>query len=132
MSMEDEVGLGLAVQWIQQVRITAYEDNCPLRTAKNGRKSLKWISELESLRREVRRLFSRCQDDNKSSSWELYREVQRRYRKELLKACKETWRTFCISVNDLPSSARLHMALSRDPKTRLGSLVAPTGERTQS
>ena len=60
------------------------------------------------------------------------REAQRRYRKEVRKASKETWRTFCSSVNDLPRSARLHMALSRDPKTRLGSLVAPTGERTQS
>ena len=49
MSMEDEAGLGLAVHWIQQALITAYEDNCPLRPAKKGRKSLKWTSELESL-----------------------------------------------------------------------------------
>jgi len=41
MSMEDEAGLGLAVHWIQQALITAYEDNCPLRPPKNGRKSLK-------------------------------------------------------------------------------------------
>ena len=39
MSMEDEAGLGLAIHWIQQALITAYEDNCPLRPAKNGRKS---------------------------------------------------------------------------------------------
>ena len=49
-----------------------------------------------------------------------------------MQASKETCRTFCSSVNDLPNSARLHRALSRDPKTRLGSLVTPTGERTQS
>ena len=48
------------------------------------------------------------------------------------KASKGTWRTFCSFVNDLPRSAKLHRALSRDPKTRLGSLVAPTGQRTQS
>jgi hypothetical protein len=35
-------------------------------------------------------------------------------------------------MNDLPRSARLHRALSRDPKMRLGSLMAPSGERTQS
>ena len=132
MSMENEAGLGLAVHWIQQALITAYEDNCPLRPTKNGRKYLKWTSELESLRREVRRLFNRCQADNKSSSWELYRKAQRRYRKEVRKASKETWRTFCSCVNDLPRSARLHMAPSRDPKTRLGSLVAPTRVLTQS
>ena len=43
-----------------------------------------------------------------------------------------TWRSFCSSINDLPRSARLHRALSRDPKIRLGSLVAPSGGRTQS
>jgi len=49
MRLEYEAGLGLAVHWIQQALITAYEDNCPLRPAKKGRKSLKWTSELESL-----------------------------------------------------------------------------------
>ena len=39
LSMEDEAGLGLAVQWIQQSLVTAYEENCPLRPTKNGRKS---------------------------------------------------------------------------------------------
>jgi hypothetical protein len=29
-------------------------------------------------------------------------------------------------------SAKLHRALSRDPKIKLGSLVAPTGRRSQS
>jgi len=132
MSMEDEAGLRLAVHWIQQALFTAYEENCPLKPIKNGRKSLKWTSELESLRREVGRLFNRCRVDNKPCSWELYREAQRTYRKEVRKASKETWRTFCSSINDLPRSARLHRALSRDPKTRLGSLVAPTGEHMQS
>jgi len=43
MSMEDEAGLGLAVHWIQQALITAYEDNCPLRPAKDWEK----ISEVD-------------------------------------------------------------------------------------
>jgi len=88
MNMEDEAALELADHWIQQAFITAYEDNCPRRPAKSGRKSLKWASELESLGREVRRLFNRCRPDNKSSSGELYREAQRRYRKEVSKASK--------------------------------------------
>jgi hypothetical protein len=35
-----------------------------------------------------------------------YREAQQRYRKEVRKASKDTWRTFCSSINDLPRSAR--------------------------
>jgi hypothetical protein len=84
MNMNDEAGLELAVHWIQQALISTYEDNCLLRPVRKGRKSLRWTLELESLRREVRwLLFNRCQADNDSHSWELYREVQRRYRKEV-------------------------------------------------
>jgi hypothetical protein len=57
MSKKDEAGLGLAVQWLQRALISAYEDNCPLRPAKKGKKFLRWTREFESLRREVRRLF---------------------------------------------------------------------------
>ena len=35
-------------------------------------------------------------------------------------------------MKDLPRSARIHKALSRDPKIKLGSLVAPSGRHTQS
>jgi acetyl esterase/lipase len=83
MSMKDEAGLGLAVHWVQQALISPFEANCPLRPVKKGRKSLRWTSELESLRREVRQLFNKCRGDNNPQSWELYREAQRRYRKEV-------------------------------------------------
>jgi hypothetical protein len=65
-------------------------------------------------------------------SWKLCSEAQRAYRNKVHKASKETWRAFCTSKNELPRAARLHTALSKDPKVRLGSLVAPSGECTQS
>jgi hypothetical protein len=54
------------------------------------------------------------------------------YRREVQKASEETWRAFCTSINELPRAARLHRALSKDPKVRLGYLVAPSGQHTQS
>ena len=63
---------------------------------------------------------------------ELYREAQWRYSKEVRKASKETWRTFCNIVNDVLMSARLHRALSGDPKIKVGSLVVLSGKHTQS
>ena len=132
INMKNEAGLGLAFHWVQQALISAYEDNCPHRPVKTGRQSLKWTVELESLRREVRWLFNKCRSDKNPHIWELYREAQRNYRKEVRKASKNAWRTFCSSINDLPRSARLRRALSRDPKIKLGSLVAPSSRRTQS
>ena len=132
MSTKDKAGLGPAIKWVQQALISAFEDNCPLRPIRKDRKSLRWTSELELLRREVQRLFNRCRAKKDPDSWEPYREAQRRYRKEVRKASRETWRAFISSVNDLPRSARIHRALSKDPKIKLGSLVAPSGLHTQS
>jgi hypothetical protein len=86
---------------------------------------------LESLRKGVRQLFNKCQSGKDLQSWDLYREAQRNYRKEVRKASRNAWRAFCSSINDLPKSARLHRALSKDPQIKLGSLVVPSGRRTQ-
>jgi hypothetical protein len=132
MDMKSEAGLGLVIHWVQQALVLSYENNCPLRPVKIGRQSLKWTTELESLRRGVRWLFNACRSNKNPHSWNLYREAQRNYRKEVRKASKNAWRAFCSSTDDLPRSAKLYRALSRDPKIKLGSLVTPTGRRTQS
>ena len=51
MDMKSEAVLGLAIHWVQRALISAYKDNCPPRPVKMGRQSLKWMAELESLRR---------------------------------------------------------------------------------
>ena len=79
----------------------------------------------------MRRNFNKCRADITPQSWELYTETQRTYRKEVRKASKDAWRNFCNSINDIPMSMRLHRALSRDPKIKLGSLLAPSGRHTQ-
>jgi hypothetical protein len=132
MDMKNEAGLGFAIHWVQQATIFAYENNGPLRPVKMGRQSLEWMTELESLRTGVRRLFNACRSHKNPHSWDLYRKAQRNYRKEVRKASKKAWRAFCNSIDYLPRSAKLHMALSRDPKIKLDSLVVPMGRRTQS
>ena len=124
--------MGLAIHRVQQALISAYEDNCPLRPVKIGRQSLKRTEELESLRREVRRLFNKYRSDKNPHSWELYRGAQRNYRKKVRKISKNAWRTFRSSFNDLPISARLHRVVSGNSKIKLGSLVPLSGGRTRS
>jgi hypothetical protein len=132
IDVKDEAGLGLAIAFFQVALITAYEDKCPLKVGRKGKCSLKWTSKLESLRREVRQFFNKGRRSGTPQSWELYKEAQRRYKKEVRKASRDLWRAFCNFINDLPMSARLHRALSRDLKAKLSSLVAPSGLRTQS
>ena len=87
--------------------------------------------EIPQKRRE-RLLFNKWRSDKNPHSCELYREAQGNYRKEVKKASKNAWRTFCSSIIYLLRSARLHKALSRDAKIKPGPLVAPSGRRTQS
>ena len=56
-------GLGLANLSVQQALISACENKCPLKRVRTGRHSLKWTFELKCLRREVRRLFTKCRAD---------------------------------------------------------------------
>jgi hypothetical protein len=71
MDVKSEAGLVLAIHWFQQALISAYEDNCSLRSVKMGRQSLKWTTELESLRNGVRWLFNKYQSGKDPHSWEL-------------------------------------------------------------
>jgi hypothetical protein len=128
MDMKSEAGLGLVIHWLKHALILACENNCPLKPEKMGRQSLKWTTELESLRKGVRRLFNKCHSGKDTHSSDLYKEAQRNYRKEVRKASRDAWGAFCSSTDDLPKSARLHRAYSRDPTIKLGS----SGRRTQS
>jgi len=83
MGTKNEAGLELAIHLIQRVLIPAYEDKCPLRPVKTGKQSLNWTVELDYLRREVRRLFNKCQSDKNPLSRKFYRKAQRNYRKEV-------------------------------------------------
>jgi len=49
MNMKNDAGLGIAIHWVQQALISAYEDNCPLRPVKTGSQSRKWTVGLEFL-----------------------------------------------------------------------------------
>jgi len=130
--MKFEAGFGLEIDWVHQAFISAYEGNCPLKPLTTGRQSLRWTVEFESLRKGGDGSFNKCQSDKNPHSWALYREVQLNYRKEVRKASKIAWRTFCTSINDLPRSARLHRAFSRYLKISSELMVAPSGRRTQS
>jgi hypothetical protein len=103
MDMKSEAGLGLAIHWLQQALFSVYYDNCSLRPIKMGRQSLKWTTELESLRKGVRWLFNKCRSGKDPHSWDLYRKAQRNYRKEVRKAFRDAWRAFCIPLMTYPS-----------------------------
>jgi len=73
MKMKDEARLGLEILFVQQILISTYEGNCPVKPIRTGRYSLKWTPELGSLSRAVRWLFNNCPTYRNSQSWKLYK-----------------------------------------------------------
>jgi hypothetical protein len=87
---------------------------------------------VESLRRGVRQPFSKSLRKETTYSWELHREYQRAYMKEVRHPSKKTCRVLCAGINEQPKAARLHVALSKHLNVTFGSLVTSSGERKQS
>jgi selenocysteine lyase/cysteine desulfurase len=73
--MADEAGMGLALNWVQHALVTAYENNCPVRPVKPSSTSLRWTARLESLRRNIRRLFNKSRREQIALNRELHREA---------------------------------------------------------
>ena len=59
-NLKDEARLWLAILFVLGALISTCKDNYFLKPVKTGRHSLKWMSELESLRKGVRWLFNKC------------------------------------------------------------------------
>ena len=130
--MKSEPGLGLAVHWVQKDLVLAYENNCPLKPVKAGRQTLKWTKELESLRKKLDGFLisaDRIRIHIVGTSFE-------RLSRLIGKRCGRP-----LKVLGGPSVAPLKTYLGRldsiglflgTLKLSRGSLVTPSGSRTQS
>jgi hypothetical protein len=78
MCTGDEAGLELALNWVQHAMITPYEDNCPLQLVKLARSSPEVDSEIG-----VPQKRCKSRRDQTPRSWELYREAQQVYRRQV-------------------------------------------------
>ena len=81
---------------------------------------------------EARRLFNRVTGSGTAADWDSYKEAQRKYKRAIRQAKRESWRGFCASIDTLPEVARLRKILNEDPKARLDTLELPDGGFTES
>lgn len=119
----------LAAKQLSEAVVSAYYENCPLKTKTDNRGTSWWNRKLEKQRREVRRLFNRAK---MSGGWDEYRTALTKYNKDMRKTKRESWRRFCESIIDVPSSNRIHKILSREPTSEIGSFKRPDGTYTTS
>jgi len=125
-------GIEVRVNTITKILRTAFEEHCPLKKIRaNGRTVPWWTSELSRLREEARKAYRYTTTvHTPSPSWEEYREKRNRFKTELRKAKRASWREYCESIEELPEASRLYKVLKDDSTLTLGPLERSDGSYT--
>ena len=109
----------------------AYNVACPLKwVSYKSNKTPWWTPALSGLRKETRRLLRVAKRTDLLGDWDIYKESQRTYKREIEAAKRESWREFCGSLGDVHSTAKLMKALKEGRRVGHHSLKKPDGSYT--
>ncbi|XP_031349535.1 uncharacterized protein LOC116175515 [Photinus pyralis] len=96
-----------AAAMISDAITASFEDSCKLRTVRGMKRTPWWNSDLEKVRKEVRRLFNRAMRTKLPADWEDHKLAQRRYKDHIRRSKRGSWRTFCGNMEGLPEVQKL-------------------------
>lgn len=106
----------------------AFESSCPVTTERSKKDAPWWNRHLSKMRSQVRHLFNTAKNDG---NWQGYTEVLTLYNKEIRKARRQHFRTFCEEIADTPTAARLHKAMAKGGTNPVMALKKPDGTYTK-
>jgi len=105
---------------------------CPVRLKIAPIRVLWWKKELSKFRSGERKQLNRAKKTNTLGDWARFEEAQSIYKKAIVVAKKESWKTFCKSTESAPEAFSLHTILSKETDVHLGYLKLPNGSYTES
>lgn len=108
------------------------DESCRLIRPKKRKSPPWWSSELKALHREANRLNRRWKRQPTEENHNLLKEMNRSFKREVRKAKRETWASFCTKVNSLPAAARLNLILKRGARDPQGTMKRPDGTFTET
>jgi len=79
----------------------------------------------------VRKQFNKARKTG-IGDWERFKESQHIYKKVIVVAKRNSWKTFCENTVSAPEASNLHRILSKETNTHLGCLKFPNGRYTES
>ncbi|XP_017464834.1 PREDICTED: uncharacterized protein LOC108358170 [Rhagoletis zephyria] len=118
MALEDRVNR------LNGTILDAFTSSCPVSKLKGKAQPTWWSRELSVLRKEARRLCNRAK---RTGNWEEYSVSLTKYNKEVRKAKRSSFRTFCENIASTPAASRLHKALARDNTGTRLAIRLPNG-----
>ncbi|XP_045471711.1 uncharacterized protein LOC123678624 [Harmonia axyridis] len=84
-----------------------------------------YIAHLSSdLKKTARKAFNKAK---REGSWNAYRLALTNYNKEVRKAKRQSWRSFCEGIDKTAPAARLQKVLSKDHSNPIGQIKKPCG-----
>jgi len=110
----------------------AYESSCPLKCYRGKKSAPWWNPELTKLRKNARKLQRRMDRVKDDHNLELYRAAMHSYKREIKRAKKESWRSYCQVIEGERPTARFVKMLSLDKMAKLNTLKKQDGTFTQN
>lgn len=117
------------VDFVQQSIINSYHQNCPVKTTNQPRLVPWWNNELGRLRKQTRKLFNRAK---RTGDWSEYKTTLTSYHKAIREAKRDSWREFCGSISDIPSTAKLMKIMAHDNTKHLDTIKLKDGKYSNS
>ena len=128
-TIKTQESLDLAVTAITMGITNAFEDSCPLKTRTSNSKIPWWNPKLSKLRQTTRKLFNKAK---RTLQWEDYKTALTEYNKEIRKAKRTSWKSFCQEIDNTTQGARVHKILAKAKPNEIGQLKKPNGSYTES
>ena len=81
---------------------------------------LRWNKELSKFRSAERKKLNRAKKTNTLSDWARSEEAQRIYKRAIVVAKRDSWKTLCKSIESAPKAFSLHRSLSKETNAHVG------------
>jgi len=109
---------------------TAIKVACPTEKPRGRKKPPRWTQQLSILRTNCRCLLNRAKAGNEDTNWLNYK-YELAYKKDIRRAKRTAWQTFCSDIEKTTDAARLRKILSKTAAP-LGYLQKANGSWTDS
>ncbi|XP_065368936.1 uncharacterized protein LOC135961367 [Calliphora vicina] len=94
----------------------SYESSCPMKFPGRRKQPKWWTKELQVQRSTVRKSFNRAKLTGLQGDWNNYKVCFNKYKGDLKRAKRTSWRNYCESVDSVNEMSRFRRILSKDPK----------------
>ncbi|KAM8718995.1 hypothetical protein ACLKA7_011660 [Drosophila subpalustris] len=91
--------------------------SCPVSRPKGSKKPPWWTHNLNNLRKISRTLFNQAKASNLVEAWIQYKLQLAEYKKEIRRAKRSSWHSFCSEIESTTEAARLRKILSKSAPT---------------